>query len=93
MRGIAAAKLDEALERRWRGKVRRGLALQLSRRLDGQESFLLFKRGGLRVPLLQVPFLGRGSLPWMKSREMMRATANGCSWSVEGIEFGSSQRQ
>ena len=52
MRGIAAAKLDEALERRWRGKVRRGLALQLSRRLDGQESFLLFKRGGLRVPLL-----------------------------------------
>jgi hypothetical protein len=31
---LLVAKLDEDLERRWRGKVRRGLALQLSRRAE-----------------------------------------------------------
>ena len=72
---VAIASLDEALERRWRGKVRRGLALHLSKRAETKKRSC---------------FLKWGSLPWMSSREAMRATAHGCSWSVEGVEVGSS---
>ena len=57
---LAIAKLDEALERRWRGKMRRGLALQLSRRAE----YSRFRNGSY--------FLDSNSLPNVTTRRTMK---------------------